>query len=706
MENNQSSDRPRRDTLRTVYLSLLVITTGILILAAMLVPLTLEGETIALSLGEAAPQDILAPRDINFESDVLTLRAQDIAAENTDLVYAPPDVSIARSQVAKLRDTLNFIEVVRADDFANFEEKSADLSALQHINLSQDQIQQILDMRESNWQVVEQETISVLEQVMRSTIREDRLEEARDSIPTLVSFALSDNQATLVSELVAAFTSPNSLYSQSLTEEQREEARQNVTHINVNYIANETVIARGEVVTTETLEAMEALGILQTSLTWQEIASLVALVLVCVIFMTLYMRYRVEVGYNPRSLFIVAALFVLFLVGVRFLTPNRTLVPYMFPLAGYSLLVSVLISPPSGRMLALPLGILAGYGLVNSLELTLYYVITCMFGVLVLKNAQRITNFFWAGLGIAGSGSAIILTYRLTDPNTDLVGILQLLGAALVYAFSSIALTVVMQFFLAPILNLTTTLQLTEISRPDHKLLQFIMRNAPGTYQHSLQIANLAEQAAELIEADALLTRVGSLYHDAGKALFPHYFIENQVEGAPNPHEFLTPLESSKIIIKHVIDGIELAEKYRLPQRVKDFILEHHGTLITQFQFTTAINEASGDSALVDKEDFRYPGPQPQSRETALVMLADGCEARARAEKPDSRDGLHHIVKDTVEGRLAAGQLDETDLTMRDIKLIIESYTNTLRGIYHPRILYPEDHNAPTRPSESRQQPA
>ncbi|MEJ2485309.1 MAG: HDIG domain-containing protein [Anaerolineales bacterium] len=239
-------------------------------------------------------------------------------------------------------------------------------------------------------------------------------------------------------------------------------------------------------------------------------------------------------------------------------------------------------------------------------------------------------------------------------------------------------------------MGLTTTLQLLEISRPDHPLLQDILRNAPGTYQHSLQIANLAEQAAERIGADTLLTRVGSLYHDAGKVRFPQYFIENQVPGFKNPHEDLSPAESAAIIIQHVSDGVEMVKKYRLPKRIQDFVLEHHGTMMTRYQYHNAVEEAGGDSQAVDTSLFTYPGPKPRSRETALVMLADGVEARARAERPETAEAAQALIRDVVENRLKNGQLNDTKLTLQNLEEIIDSFSTTLRGVYHPRIEYPK----------------
>jgi putative nucleotidyltransferase with HDIG domain len=288
------------------------------------------------------------------------------------------------------------------------------------------------------------------------------------------------------------------------------------------------------------------------------------------------------------------------------------------------------------------------------------------------------------------SGTLVVLGFRLPETTLDWSGIATLTGAVLLNAFASAILTAILQFVLAQFLGLTTALQLVEISRPDHPLLQFILRNAPGTYQHSLQVANLAEQAAERIGADALLTRIGALYHDAGKALEPFYFIENQLPDSPNPHNRLDPVDSSAIIIRHISDGMILAQKYRLPRRIRDFIREHHGTMLARYQYAKAVEAAGGDASLVPQDQFLYPGPRPQSRETAILMLADGSEARVRAERPKDEEAMRVVIKSVIENRLAAGQLDDTDLTLKDLDEIADSFASTLRGIYHPRLEYPQ----------------
>jgi putative nucleotidyltransferase with HDIG domain len=248
-----------------------------------------------------------------------------------------------------------------------------------------------------------------------------------------------------------------------------------------------------------------------------------------------------------------------------------------------------------------------------------------------------------------------------------------------------------LQFLLSQFIGKTTALQLLEISRPDSPLLNYFLLRAPGTYQHSLQVANLAEQAAERIQADALLTKVGALFHDVGKAANPLFFVENQPPSQIDSHDDLKPQDSAQAIISHVPDGLELARKHHLPRRLQDFIAEHHGTLITRYQYNRAVQDAGGDKSKVDLAGFRYPGPAPRSKETALLMFADGVEARSRAERPATDDEVRALVRSVIENRQKDGQLDDTPLSQRDLAIITESFVSTLRVTYHPRLEYPKE---------------
>ena len=392
-----------------------------------------------------------------------------------------------------------------------------------------------------------------------------------------------------------------------------------------------------------------------------------------------------------RSLISTAIIFLIFLVGARLTLPTQAFIPYLYPIPAFGLLIATLFGADAAFMLVISLSFLATYGVDNPLPLTAYYLVSSLVSILVLGKARQAWSFLKAGLAISLTGIAMLLAYWLPFNAPDWVEIATLAATASFNGIASASLTLLLQFFLAQILGLPTTLRLLEISRPDAPLLQLLLRAAPGTYQHSLQVANLAEQAAESIGANALLVRVGALFHDVGKAQNPLFFIENQAVGSINTHEDLAPEESAKIIIRHVTDGVVLGKKYRLPRRLIDFMLEHHGSNITRYQYSQALEDAHGDVSKVDIEKFRYPGPVPQSRETALLMLADGTEAWARAEPPQTEYEFRSLVHKAIETVQKSGQLENTRLTLRDLSLIKESFITTLRGTRHPRVKYPKD---------------
>jgi putative nucleotidyltransferase with HDIG domain len=340
-------------------------------------------------------------------------------------------------------------------------------------------------------------------------------------------------------------------------------------------------------------------------------------------------------------------------------------------------------------ILSLVLSILAAFGLPNALDLTVYYLLSSLLGVLSLGKAHRVSSFLWSAIASATAGMTVITAYRVAQGNIDALGYATLLGASLLNGIASASIALLLQHLFAEFLGLTTALRLLEISRPDSPLLQYFLRNAPGTYQHSLMVANLAEQAAEKLGLDTLLVRVGALYHDVGKATNPSFFIENQLAENLNPHHDLPPEEASANVIRHVTDGVRLAKKFRLPRRMIDFMLEHHGTMMTRYYYHMAVQNAGGDPSKVDAEKFRYPGPRPRSRETALLMLADNIEARARSERPRTEEELRAVVQKGVDFCLQESQLAETRFTFKDLTIISDVFVTTLQGLYHPRIRYP-----------------
>jgi putative nucleotidyltransferase with HDIG domain len=689
---------PVSNRIRFLQISLIV-AVSVISFAALTLPIGLRPATQALDEGDVAQITLQSPRDIEYVSDVRTEEARKVAESAVPPVYSPPDSAIARQQIERLDTAIQYITSVRENSELSLEQKKADLVALSDVRLKLETVDYLLAISASRWEPVQAEALRVLEQVMRRAIYEDKVELAQTGISSFVSLTLNEQQFALVTELVDAFIVPNSFYSEELTTAARVSARNAVKPIVQTYKTGETIVPGGEVITPSDMEAFQQLGMISPGQRWEDMVGAAALIVISAALVPLYFfrRKRAVVVNDPRSILVIALIFIVFLIGARLFT-NRTLAPYGYPLQAAGLLITTLFGLETGLVIAIPLCLLAAYGQPNALDLAPYYLFSSLIGLLALGPARRFWGFLRAGLAVSLSGLIVLIAYRLPFVPPDWLGIVQFIGIVLLSGFAAASVTLVSQYLLAQTLGLTTALQLLDISRPDFPLLQFFLRTAPGTYQHSLQVANLAEQAAEKIGADPLLTRVGAQFHDIGKAMNPIFFIENQVPGNVNTHQDIAPEESAATIIRHVTDGLTLAKKYRLPSRLHDFILEHHGTLITLYQYMQAMDSAGGDVTKVDIENFRYPGPRPRSRETALLMLADAAEARARAERPANENELRALIHKVIENVQKYNQLDDTMLTLRDLNLITESFVTTLRGQYHPRIQYP---NAPVADKDS-----
>ena len=646
--------------------------------------------TLALESGDVAGQDVLAPHELGYESSVLTDQAKAAAEQSVADIYDPPNSAIARLQLEKLSASLDFISAVRSDEFSTPDERLQELMAMKDLLLDQQEAQTLLNFSPSRWEAVRLEALAVLEQVMRGEIREERVEDASRGVRTLISFGLAEEQAQVVEEFVTTFVAANALFNADDTAAARQEARDSVAPVTRSFAPGQTIIALGDPVSALDVEALEAFDLIKPPNRFQDLASLSLLVLVLGSAIALF-AYRIhpEMLQNMRISWVTSFLFVITSLGLGYAVSGQGVLPYFFPAATLPMLLAILVGPGMGVISAMALGALAGYLGVRGLEISLYFMLSGALGALAIGRAERLGVFAWSGVVASLAAVAVVLIFRIPDPAADTFEKAQVMGGALITGLLSAGLAFGVLLIIGSALRITTNIQLIELSRPDHPLLQLLLRTAPGTYQHSLQVANLAEQAARAIDGNGMLTRVGCLYHDVGKTERPQFFIENQLSGQ-NIHEQMDPATSASMIIAHVTDGQELARKHRLPSVVANFILEHHGTMRTEYQYRLALKAAGDDSDKVDPRDFTYPGPRPRSKETAILMLADGVEAKIRAEMPEDEVSLDEAVAWVIEDRLAKKQLARTDLTLKNLDTIRRSFVKTLRSIYHPRIRYPE----------------
>lgn len=663
--------------------------------ALLLVPILPTGQ-VAYAVGDVARSDVRAPLRLEYTSQIETDREKARAAAAVQDIYDPPETRVARQQISRAQEILAFITSVREDAYATPAEQIAMIQALPDFDLQQtlteEQIRQILDLSDPRWAKVSDEVVQVLDQAMRTSIREDGLAQARARVSLLVNLRqMNDDEVNIVSTLVRGLVVPNTFVNVEQTAAERETAGAVVAPVIRKFEPNEIVLREGDTVTDLDLEALRESGLLQPETGWRDVGGAIVLVLLVTLILGLaLLRYQPHLlTGRSRSVALVGLLFIAFVVLAKIMLPGRTVLPYLYPAAALSMLVTVLLNPELAIVVSLVLGILAGQIMADSLEFTVYVAAAGVIAALVLQRVERVNAFFRAGIYVALTNVVVVLIFRLPDPNTDIVGILTLVAVALGNGALAASLTLALFFIIGNLFDITTSLKLLELAQPSHPLQRRLLMRAPGTYHHTLMIVSLAEQAAERIGADALLVRVGAFYHDIGKTMRPQFFVENQMDGV-NPHDRFDPYTSAEIISGHVTDGLELAKQYRLPSQVRAFISEHHGDGYISFMYQRAVEDAGGDASKVKKERFRYVGPKPQSRETGLLMLADSVEAIAKAKRPGSEEELEQLVGRAIKSRVDEGQLDESGLTLGDLETIRQSFVDTLKGLYHTRMEYPE----------------
>ncbi len=388
----------------------ILIATAVLSFAALTLPIATRPSYYPMKEGDVAQQDIQAPTALSYISQVQTTQMRDDAEFRVSPIYLPADPAIARQQIELLRSTLNYISAVRADTYARPEQKYADLTQLRDNHLNREEIERILAMSDPRWQAVQQESLAVLEQVMRNTLREGQIYDAQRSIPTLISFTLTQDQALSVASLVTPFVIPNSLYSENLTAAARKEARDNVQPITKIFVTGETIVRRGQIISASQYEALQQFGLIETPDNFRSLLATASLIMVVFGFTSLYMiRRKMAILESLRSLGLLAATFLLFLYFARLVIPNRTVIPYLYPLPAFGLTIACLFNIELGLVLSLVLSILAAYGLPNSLDLTLFYTLSSLVGILILGKGMRIGSFFSAGLGVGAAGAVTVL---------------------------------------------------------------------------------------------------------------------------------------------------------------------------------------------------------------------------------------------------------------------------------------------------------
>ncbi len=646
--------------------------------------------TAPLTAGMVSTQDVLAPRRVTYVSRLLTEAEQARAESAVEPIYTV-DANVARQQLARARQVLSYIESIRRDAHASSEDKARWIGKISDIVLPTSVITTVLTLDESNWQGVSSEVTYLLDRLMRDGVREDRLEETRAKVPQLVSYALSPEQTEVTAACVLAMLKPNSFFAEEQTAERRQQARDAVQAVRHVIERGQAVIRQGDIVTPLHLEQLAVLGLQPTEPEWHTLVSMVLFVVALVLTLGLYIwQAHRELLQHRGRMILLSLLIVVTGVAAKLIMPGHVLLPYFFPMAAVAMLVSVLLDTSLAIVVTIVLSLFVGFVTGGSLDLTAYALLGSLVAALVVSRLEQLITFARAAGAIALLNGIVAVSFRLFGWGYDPIGLLQLVGASMANGVLSASLTFTTFFWLGGVFGITTPLQLLELARPTHGLARRLLLEAPGTYHHSLIVGNLGERAAQLVGADPLLVRVAALHHDVGKVLRPYFFVENQASGE-NYHSQLDAKTSAEIIISHVKDSLDLGQKHRFPGKVLDIIAQHHGTTSVGFgYFYRQARREAEDGMSIDEADFRYPGPRPQSKEAAIVMLADSVEAAVRASAPESAGEMERSVRKIINDRLVSGELDECNLTLRDLDRIRSAFIDVLQGVFHLRLEYPE----------------
>lgn len=517
-------------------------------------------------------------------------------------------------------------------------------------------------------------------------------DEAVRDTPGRARKALSDKKFILpVSELLQNLITPNLFFESALTQTRRQDAAGAVPlqYQQTEIKKGQIIISKGQRVTKEHIAQLLSIEENESHIAKVKFfTGTVLLAFILLFVVTIYLiLYEPKVFHNTSYLVLIGILSSAIILIARAIIISP-LPSYLIPLASISMLLAILLNPRMAIFITVALSVAIGINVENSLNLVIMFLFGGLVGIFMTRNIRRRWHIIMAGILVGLTNCiSIIAAGLLNNLNLDSF----LTDSAWGFANGIICSFIVMGILplLEDLFNITTNISLLELSDMNHPLLKQMLLKAPGTYHHSLLVGNLAEAAAEAIGANSLLARVGAYYHDVGKIEKAEYFTENQTN-AKSLHDKLTPSMSRLIITNHVKDGIQLGEKYKLKQPILDFIEQHHGTGLVYYFFQKALERVEDDTILKE-EGYRYEGPKPQTKETAIVLLADSAEAASRTLANPTPSRIEEAARRVINNKFIDGQLDECELTLKDLNYIAEAFIRTLTGILHSRVEYPND---------------
>lgn len=645
-----------------------------------------QRETV--QVGSVATKRYVAPEDTVDEAATEKLR--EAAANSVGPIYKT-DTTVMDKNVTMVEGVFQELDTV----LAGLPEGESFYNAVQEISLelpvvlSNRQLMAYENLTADQRKAFANDCVSVLKQIYDKGVTADGLTEAKASgLTYLQELAWSSDLKTMAGVILSAAVEPNLIVDEAAVEAAKEEKRAEVDEVLIR--KNQKIVDEGEIITQEIYDKLVALNLVsETGLEGSLMPMLGSLVITGMLFAALYLFFRWGKGnilLKPNEIRMLFTIYMMMVLLIRILA-NLTVFTIV-PVGLFAMLVSLLV----GRRMALWLNALfciIGCFIFNGdVQFLMYALISGTFAALIIQKTDKRSHLIPAALGMAAVDFVTTISLGFFFGEGYSAELLFQGGIGAVTGLLSMIVAVGSLPFWENMFEANTPLRLMELTNPNNELLRKLMIEAPGTYHHSLIVANLAETAVYDIGGNTALARAGAYYHDVGKLRYPQYFAENQ--SGYNPHDELPPEKSAKIITGHTKGGLELAERYKLPPVVRDMIVEHHGNSLVKFFYFKALKLYGAEN--VNEADYRYQGRIPSSRESAVVMLADTVEAAVRSMLGHGKtmEEAEAAVKNLMKDKLDDGQLNNSGLTLNELETIRLAFLKVFHGMYHERVSYPE----------------
>ena len=655
-------------------------------------------KTYSFQAGDIAKEDIEATREVTDQKSTELLKNEGINSvalqyiKKTDVkTRVINEINFFINDVIQLKDT-------NIDAKAKIDKLKNEIS----MSITDDDFKTIINFSKDDLKSLQQFLVKTMTSFYDSNNVEedngDNTKEAKDSIKkatdyVLIAFNSASDTSKFSKELkdlginiANSEIKPNFFYDKYKTEQLRKEAEKKVGPVLIK--KDQIIVKKGEPVTATQISILKDLGLLNNDnkFVWYIYGVLAGLVLLVLVLQWYYLyKYHSEVFMDISKLALLNALNIIALILAR---SFNLISPFLIPFACVPILMSLLLNHRIAITISVLNCILISAVVGFKVDITLLAIVNATFSGIIMRKMEQRNDIIYSALPFSIINMTLTFFVGFLMSN-NIVDVITKSGFSLISAVISSVLAIGLLPFFESTFDIITTVKLLELSNPNNELLKKLLLDAPGTYHHSLLVANLAEVAAQKVGGNTVLTRVASYYHDIGKIKRPYFFKENQL-GNDNPHDKINPNMSALIITSHVKDGLEMAKEYKLPKVIQDIIQQHHGTYLVKY-FYLIVKNSSDNPEEVQEMNFRYQGPIPNTKESAIIMLADAVEASVRSIPNPTSGKIEEMVNNIIKERLNEGQLDHCDLTLKDIDIIRKSFLKSLSGIYHKRIEYPDD---------------